>query len=116
MTDRETAAAIEALTHRLRNREPGTDAEVFALEFITALRARGWRPTEARVMPAWHRPAGHGVPPDADSPGVSAYREARLELEHQLIEAGAMDDEAISAHTRRGSEHNRILRGGGDAA
>jgi hypothetical protein len=51
--------------------------------------------------------------PDADSPGVSAYREARLELEHQLIEDGAMDDEAISAHMRRGSEHNRILRGGG---
>lgn len=61
MTDRETRSAVDALTHRLRNRDPGTDDEVFALEFITALRARGWRPTEARPLPAWKLPAGSGT-------------------------------------------------------
>ena len=78
MTDRETTSAVDALTHRLRNRDPGTDDEVFALEFITALRARGWRPTEARVRPAWKLPAGHGVDPTAD------YRAARLALDERL--------------------------------
>ena len=78
MTDHETASAVDALTHRLRNREPGTDDEVFALEFITALRARGWRPTEARVRPAWKVPAGRGVAPTAD------YLEMRQALDERL--------------------------------
>jgi hypothetical protein len=78
MTDHETAAAIDALVHRLRNRDPGTDDEPFALEFITALRARGWRPTEARPMPAWKHPAGHGVDPTAD------YLAARQALDERL--------------------------------
>ncbi len=78
MTDHETAAAAAALTRRLRDREPGTDDEVFALEFITALRARGWRPTEARVRPAWKHPAGHGVDPTAD------YLAARRSLDERL--------------------------------
>jgi hypothetical protein len=78
MTDHETAAAVEALTHRLRNRDPGTDDEVFALEFITALRARGWRPTEARALPAWRRPAGHGVEPTGDYLAARQALDARL--------------------------------------
>ena len=78
MNDHETAAAVDALTRRLRDRDPGTDDEVFALEFITALRARGWRPTEARVRPAWKLPAGHGVDPTAD------YLAARRELDERL--------------------------------
>ena len=78
MTDPDTRAAIDALTHRLRNRDPGTDDEVFALEFITALRARGWRPTEARVMPVWHRPAGHGVEPTGDYLAARQALDARL--------------------------------------
>lgn len=63
MTDKETADAIEALTHRLRIRdrairdgEDYPDAELFAGEYLTALRGHGWRPTEAKVYPAW-RPA-----------------------------------------------------------
>ena len=60
MTDHETAAAVDAITYRLRNREPGTDDEVFARELITMLQGRGWRPTEARVRPAWKLPAGLG--------------------------------------------------------
>ena len=78
MNDHETRSAVDALTHWLRNRDPGTDDEVFALEFITALRARGWRPTEARVLPAWKLPAGHGTDPTAD------YRAARQALEARL--------------------------------
>ena len=78
MTDHETTSAVDALTHWLRNRDPGTDDEVFALEFITALRARGWRPTEARVRPAWKHPAGHGVAPTSD------YLEMRQALDERL--------------------------------
>ena len=78
MTDRETRSAVDALAHRLRNRDPGTDDEVFALEFITALRARGWRPTEARAMPAWKHPAGRGSdPPAALLAGLRADLDAR---------------------------------------
>jgi hypothetical protein len=78
MTDRETTAAVDALTRRLRDRDPGTDDEVFALEFITALRARGWRPTEARVMPAWKHPAGHGTEPTGDYLAARQALDARL--------------------------------------
>jgi len=78
MTDHETRSAVEALTHRLRNRDPGTDDEVFALEFITALRARGWRPTEARAMPAWQRPRGSGTEPTNDYLAARQALDARL--------------------------------------
>ena len=78
MTDPETRSAVDALAHRLRNRDPGTDDDVFALEFITALRARGWRPTEARTRPAWKLPPGHGTDPPPD------YRAARQALDARL--------------------------------
>ncbi len=55
MTDTDTAAAIKALTHRLSVRDAAVrdgrepeDAEVFAAEFLTAMRGYGWRPTNAR--------------------------------------------------------------------
>ena len=82
MTDHETRAAVDALIHRLRNRDPGTDDEPFALEYVTALRSRGWRPTEARVQPAWKLPTGHGVDPTED------YRAARRELDERLAGGG----------------------------
>jgi hypothetical protein len=81
MTDPETRSAVDALTHRLRARDTLDeimDAEVFALEFITALRARGWRPTEARVRPAWKLPPGRGTEPPGD------YRAARQALDARL--------------------------------
>ena len=80
MTDHETRAAVDALIHRLRNRDPDTDDEPFALEYVTALRSRGWRPTEARVQPAWkhpHRPRGRpdgGLPGRTAGPGRAAGR------------------------------------------
>ena len=58
MTDPDTAAAIEALAYRLRNNQD-EDPDLFALEFMTALRGRGWRPTEAKVLPAW-KPGARG--------------------------------------------------------
>lgn len=78
--DRETSAAVDALANRLRNRDPEVDAEVFAREFMTALRGRGWRPTEARVAPNWQRPAPHASEPPTE------WREAREALAAQLAE------------------------------
>ena len=51
--DKATADAIAALTHRLRNRDPEEDVEVFAARFVHDLRGQGWRPTEARPVPTW---------------------------------------------------------------
>ena len=55
--DHETSQAITALVHRLRNRDPEVDDEVFAREFMTALRGRGWRPTPLVDRPAPVTPA-----------------------------------------------------------
>lgn len=60
MTDAETTAAIQALEHRIRERDEAMrngedypDAGPFAAEFIAALRAKaGWRPTPAKAYPA----------------------------------------------------------------
>jgi hypothetical protein len=57
----ETRLAVAALAHRLRNRAEDTDDEVFALEFVTAMRGRGWRPTAARLTPHWQQ---DGAPAD----------------------------------------------------
>lgn len=56
--DQETRDAVTALAHRIRQRdadppEVRLDAELFAREFITALRMRGWRPTPARPAVDW---------------------------------------------------------------
>jgi hypothetical protein len=82
MNERETAAAIAALADRLRNRDPGTDDEVFAREFITGwLRGHGWRPTEARARPAWQRPHGGGSGPNDEWRQIRTETAAR---EHPL--------------------------------
>lgn len=80
-TDRETQAAINALVYRLRNRGDADD-EPFAAEFITALRQRGWRPTEAKPLPAWKRPAGNSTAPNDE------WRRRRAELEAHLADHG----------------------------
>lgn len=68
MTDAETAAAIEALAYRLRQRDAAmndgedyADPEVFAREYLTAMRGYGWRHTEAKVFTA-PKPAPAEVP------------------------------------------------------
>jgi hypothetical protein len=83
--DHETTAAVDALVWRLRNREPGTDDEIFAREYLIALRARGWRPTEARKPADWQppKPGGSAEPGDdyraaLDEVREKARRDARL--------------------------------------
>ena len=74
MTDHEATAAVEAITRRLRDREPGTDDEVLAREIIVMLQGRGWRPTEAKVPPHWKQPRP-GPGEDTYSRGLAAARE-----------------------------------------
>jgi hypothetical protein len=71
--DKDTADAIAALVHRLKNRgdsegQYATDDDLFALEYLTAMRGRGWRPTEVRAP--WEvrtGPAGCGHPESAEA-------------------------------------------------
>lgn len=86
--DTETKAAIEALVHRLANREPGTDDEPFAMEFVQAMIGRGWRPTEARRSKPWTRGTdGDSPQPDAARPGGQEYREFRQRLDGLAAQA-----------------------------
>ncbi len=88
MTDTETAAAIEALAHRIRSRDTTAkeggevdDAEPFAMEFITALRGRGWRCTEAKTHQPWQRTEdGDSPQPAGDKPGGAGYLAAKEEV------------------------------------
>jgi len=98
VTDAETAAAIDALVHRVRNRDAAIrdggdypDAEPFALEFLTALRGRGWRPTPAKaVTPPMHAPAGTAsVPRDETLRELRADMEAMAAAARAAKEAGA---------------------------
>ena len=66
MTDHEVTAAVEAVARQLRDRDPGTDNEVFAREIIVMLQGRGWRPTEAKRPPHWKQ--------SRPGPGEDTYR------------------------------------------
>lgn len=66
--DEATRDAVAALAHRIRQRDAliregaeVPDAEIAALEFMTAMRGRGWRPTPARVAQDW-KGSGTGTP------------------------------------------------------
>lgn len=74
--DPETERAIAALVYRMKTRGDA-DIEPVAREFMAELRARGWRPTEARVLPNW-RPVGMRAEPPAE------WYEARAALEEKL--------------------------------
>ena len=85
MTDADTQAAIEALAHRIRNRDAAmndgedyADDEVFAREFMTALRGRGWRVTNTAPPPSHE--AGAGLPKREDA--VALVAELRKRLAH----------------------------------
>lgn len=81
--DEASRAAVAALTYRLRERDAMAeadrpDAEVFGLEFMTALRGQGWRPTPAMaVKDRWR--ADRSSPP-ATTEAKDAFR---TELEQQ---------------------------------
>jgi len=97
MTDAETTAAIEALTYRvklrdqaIRDGEDYPDAEPFALEFLTALRGQGWRPTEARATaPPAHAPAG-----TAERPRDELLADLRADMEARAAAARAAKESA----------------------
>ena len=83
MTDSEITAAIEAMAYRVRQRDAAirdgedfADADVFALEFFTALRGRGWRHMPALTAPPAHAPAG-----TADKPRNELIGELRTDME-----------------------------------
>jgi hypothetical protein len=79
-SDNETRAAVEALVYRLRNRGDADD-EPFAQEFITALKARGWRPVLAVPVDAdWRRASGSSRVPDAAKPGGAGYLAAKAAM------------------------------------
>jgi len=87
MTDVDTTAAIEALAHRVRNRDAAmndgedyADADVFALEFVTALRGQGWRPTAAKVYAA-PKPAAPGSVPPLKPETAGMLQELRADME-----------------------------------
>ena len=79
--DRETTAAIDALDYRLQNRgdddgQYATDNQMFAQEYVLAMRLRGWRPTEARAP--WEvRSAPNGTAGEKARQAVEALRAER---------------------------------------
>ena len=86
--DRETQDAKEALVYRLRIRDAAIragedyeDPEVFAQEFMMALRHRGgWRPTSARA-PWDYRNAHHGDGPPSSEETAARLEETRRSLD-----------------------------------
>lgn len=96
MTDAETTQAVEALAHRIRQRdseaEHEADAEVFALEFMTALRGRGWRPTSAKTT----APPLHAEPlPDKPS-GADLLAAVRADMDARRAGAARGTQEATA--------------------
>jgi len=99
VTDADTTAAVDALAHRLRERDTAmrdgaeyADAEVFASEFMLALRTKGgWRPTPAKaVTPPVHAPAGTATAPrDETLRSLRADMEARAAKARAAKESGA---------------------------
>ena len=90
MTDAETTAAVEALARRVKARDEAVrdgidypDAEPFALEFLTALRARGWRPTEARAA----TPPLHAAPVPDKPPRDELLASLRADVEARAAAA-----------------------------
>lgn len=100
MTDAETTAAIEALTHRVKARDQAIrdgedypDAEPFAQEFITALRSRGWRPTPARAFPV-PKPAVPGAVPPLKPETADLLRDLRADMDARAAAAKAAKEGA----------------------
>ena len=101
MTDTETTAAIDALVYRvkirdkaIRDGEDYPDAEPFALEYLTALRGQGWRPTPAKVFPVPKAAQPGTLPPlKPETVGLladlHADMEARAAAAREAKEAGA---------------------------
>jgi hypothetical protein len=76
-----TRDAVAALTDLLRKRDAlicdggeVPDAEFVAIEFWTAMRGHGWRPTAARRMPHWKAAvSGQPATPEARQTAIDEY-------------------------------------------
>jgi hypothetical protein len=79
--DRETTAAVRDLASRIRNLDPEVDPDLFAREFMLALRGRGWRLTEARKRTWRPQPASGsgGLPTGTEA--AELLRKARADAE-----------------------------------
>ena len=97
MTDAETTAAIKALAHRIRERDAAirdggdfADPDVFAAEYVAAMRGHGWRPTEAKSSaPPMHAPAG-----TASKPRSEVISDLRADVEARAAAARAAKEAA----------------------
>ena len=74
--DRETTRAVEALARRIREMEPGTDPDLFAREYLLALRGQGWRPTNAAPPGPWK--TGPGLPTSPETQAAVDSLKAQL--------------------------------------
>jgi hypothetical protein len=97
--DRETTRAVEALAYRIRERDAAVrsdtdvaDADVMALEFITAFRGQGWRPTLARKTDWQAHPSATAAPAD-----ISKRAAMLAEAKAACDEATARKDAAARA-------------------
>ena len=98
VTDNETTTAIEALEYRvklrdqaIRDGEDYPDAGPFALEFLTALRGQGWRPTEAKAvgLPMHAAPVPDSPPRDELLASLRADMDARAARDRAAKEGAA---------------------------
>lgn len=77
--DAATRAAVAALAYRIRERdiaEERLDADLFAGEFLHALRGQGWRPTAARPAQPWTEQIGPPPHPETAQRGAELARAA----------------------------------------
>lgn len=76
--DEASRLAVAALAARVRNRDAAEGdreaAELFALEFLTALRGQGWRPTAARPALRWSSPRSRGADPSRHADALAEAR------------------------------------------
>lgn len=82
--DQATREAIAALTSRVRNRDAADereDAELFAMEFLAAMRGQGWRPTPARPAQPWHQQIAPPLDPEVAHRGAALARQALADAE-----------------------------------
>lgn len=75
--DESSRQAVDALAHRVRQRDQADirqDPELFALEYVTAMRGRGWRPTPAAKPKPWRVDLKRGADPATHAEEIAAAR------------------------------------------
>jgi hypothetical protein len=95
--DEDTRKAVAALASRVRLRDAAEDREapeLFANEFVQALRGQGWRPTPARPALRWSSPRSRGADP---SRHADALAEARARCADGAAKLKAAEQTAVDA-------------------